>query len=556
MSIEFKLFFGPNGGGGLTCQKATKQVVDDASAKRSFEVASLGMARHRRQLALAPSAGMQLSEIRLPKNEIGDRAVRALVQSLVSGGVRLGVLELYKNRLGDASAQALGVLVEETPAPGIHALHLSHNYFSPTGVGLILRGAVRSNKYPSDRPMPNGLKTSKAPLWLRVEQQRIPWKMLAGKTPSEQLQIARMLLTEKERSLATQVEQEIVPGRHQLLCMPEPAHNWQEFFANEADALAYMEGCALDDRAVCNSYRCRHITRAGPVVHLPYFWSQRGASAKLPRQASLKVEDKGWHSWRPKFNHSLVTKRNRDGVLAIEADAESELAIQAAAEAAEQAAMSQFAIAPEAAPQEASGAESDQSDDSSSNSETSSPTGSEQEAPQEAGEEGEAGLGDGKAAGAKRGAEFAAAEAAAAVAAFAACRSSTMAHAQSAASESPGTQELHCTPAPEPAQSADDDSLGLSESQRAPASASAQSAEEDSLGLEESERTPVGDSFELSESQGAAATAPTQSAAGNSFGFEVSQDGEQEAFDGVVLPFSKRLKRDTQGLRSGRIDLE
>ena len=41
------------------------------------------------------------------------------------------VLELYKNRLGDASAQALAVLLENSPKPGVHGFHLSHNYFTP-----------------------------------------------------------------------------------------------------------------------------------------------------------------------------------------------------------------------------------------------------------------------------------------------------------------------------------------------------------------------------------------------------------------------------------------
>ena len=38
------------------------------------------------------------------------------------------VLELYKNNLGDASAQALSVLLENSPKPGVHRFPLSHSY--------------------------------------------------------------------------------------------------------------------------------------------------------------------------------------------------------------------------------------------------------------------------------------------------------------------------------------------------------------------------------------------------------------------------------------------
>ena len=60
-----------------------------------------------------------------------------------------------------ALLEALALLMEYSPKPSVHGFHLSHNYFSPLGVGrgppnrtetlsrLLLAAAARSGSYPA-----------------------------------------------------------------------------------------------------------------------------------------------------------------------------------------------------------------------------------------------------------------------------------------------------------------------------------------------------------------------------------------------------------------------
>lgn len=68
--------------------------------------------------------------------------------------------------------------MEHSPKPGVHGFHLSHNYFSPLGVGLLLAAAARSGCYPAPRVWRG--REYLCPLWLRVEQQLMRWEVLSG----------------------------------------------------------------------------------------------------------------------------------------------------------------------------------------------------------------------------------------------------------------------------------------------------------------------------------------------------------------------------------------
>ena len=213
------------------------------------------------------------------------------------------VLELYKNRLGDASAQALAVLLENSPKPGVHGFHLSHNYFTPLGVGLLLASATRSSFYPAWRKWRG--RSFLCPLWLRVEQQLVKWDVLNGLGETEQKKRADLLLAEKAATLTKRCQAngrllpESLPEDFRLLCMPEgfdePSEDWPEH---------------LDRRPkTCSKWYCAHIHEDGwPMVHLPYFWSQNSdrTSDVCPEIGSLHRSDPTWRSWRPRLPVSVL----------------------------------------------------------------------------------------------------------------------------------------------------------------------------------------------------------------------------------------------------------
>ena len=212
------------------------------------------------------------------------------------------VLELYKNRLGDASAQALAVLLENSPKPGVHGFHLSHNYFTPLGVGLLLASATRSNFYPAWRKWRG--RSFLCPLWLRVEQQLVKWDVLAGLEESEQKKRADLLLAEKAATLTKRCQAngrllpESLPEDFRLLCMPEgfdEPEDWPEHLDRQPKT--------------CSKWYCAHMHEDGwPMVHLPYFWSQKShrAADACPEIGSLHRSDKTWRSWRPRLPVSVL----------------------------------------------------------------------------------------------------------------------------------------------------------------------------------------------------------------------------------------------------------
>lgn len=270
--------------------------ITDAEAQQSFARLRDDVPRLRKSLHLEPTSPMYLAELKLSGNELGDQAVRRLVQALVAGQVRVGVVELYKNRLGDASAQALGVLIEKSPSPGVHGLHLSHNFFSPLGVGLMLGAAASSGRYPAWLKRPGTRSWSLCPLWLRVEHQSIEWKALARLSEKEQYVQAEELLKQKAGHLLKRCQAQgklnPVPEEVRLLCMPEPPDGFP------VDDPSFLRTTTSDQvNSSCSSYKCRHANEKGwPLVHLPYFWSQRG-TAEPPEVARLHLHDPKWRTW-------------------------------------------------------------------------------------------------------------------------------------------------------------------------------------------------------------------------------------------------------------------
>ncbi|CAE7716365.1 unnamed protein product, partial [Symbiodinium microadriaticum] len=277
--------------------------VTDGEAIRKFTELKDQMPQFRAHLELQPPVPLYLARLSLANHELGDRAVRQLVEALLSGTTLVEVLELYKNRLGDASAQALAVLLENSPKPGVHGFHLSHNYFTPLGVGLLLASATRSNFYPAWRKWRG--RSFLCPLWLRVEQQLVKWDVLNGLGETEQKKRADLLLAEKAATLTKRCQAngrllpESLPEDFRLLCMPEgfdePSEDWPEH---------------LDRRPkTCSKWYCAHIHEDGwPMVHLPYFWSQNSdrTSDVCPEVGSLQRSDPTWRSWRPRLPVSVL----------------------------------------------------------------------------------------------------------------------------------------------------------------------------------------------------------------------------------------------------------
>lgn len=296
--------------------------ITDQEATRSFEkfIAEVKPLRLRANVALG--APIRLMEVRLPSQHLGDRAVRSFVQALVRGNVQIQVVELYRNHLGDAGAQALSTLLERVPAPGLQRLHLSHNYFSNVGVGLLLVAAVRCNRYPIAYLDRNNDERTR-PLWLRVENQLVPWPALIDAAEDMRLVKAQMLIDHLgKRLLEDFKDQGLFPAhlsttdpldKFHMFCIPRiDESRWTQNADNEfvRHEDASQEGTHRH-AGFCSSFRCRNSTAHGPLVHLPWFHQQnqymKGGRKDLSRQDSkppeaalLCEQDTTWKTWAPR----------------------------------------------------------------------------------------------------------------------------------------------------------------------------------------------------------------------------------------------------------------
>jgi len=304
--------------------------ISDAEACRAFDTLQQSSPRFRGILGTPRGTPLFLDHLSLAGHALGDRAVRSLVEALLACEILVGTVELYKNQLGDAAAQALSVLVQHAPAPGVRGLHLSHNYIKPDGVLLIIRAAVACGHYPrrQDRPEAaeaaapanNGRyrapRSTLSPLWLRVENQLIQWPRMDSPDPNEQVKSALSLVKQKGEQLQRQCQRDgslpqELPDDFRLLCIPEPLLGWGSMEGVQEPASDSQTILPVKEmyRSICSSWQCRWANQYGPAVHLPYFWSQNAGDSRrraLPPHANLKAEDKYWTKWRPRVRGLLA----------------------------------------------------------------------------------------------------------------------------------------------------------------------------------------------------------------------------------------------------------
>jgi len=292
--------------------------ISDADAARSFEKLKQELPRHRKLLCLQPFAPAFLAKLELPEQNLGDRATRALVEALLFGSVRVAEVYLYKSLLGDAAAQALACLMEHSPKPGITGLHLSHNYFTPLGVKLMIDAARRCKMYPQNQLLPSG-KRSSSPLWLRVDHQLIPWPGYEDKEEDEKLKLTEKRVEELDRMLVSKsqadgsIPADLMPWElPRLICIPAPRNPQRLINVDPTmeDGVAEFFQCSD-----CTKLKCKFASAYGPLVHLPYFWMQGRfprpwgdelPPTKPPEAASVNLREANWKSWFPRVPRPRV----------------------------------------------------------------------------------------------------------------------------------------------------------------------------------------------------------------------------------------------------------
>ncbi|CAK0798453.1 unnamed protein product, partial [Prorocentrum cordatum] len=171
-------------------------------------------------------------------------------------------------------SQALAQLIERSPEPGVYGLHLSHNYMSQVGVGMMLVSAVKTGFYPVQLPDSGG----PVPLWLRVHDQQCPWPVLSS-TGTEQrsssFDKAKGLLSHLSKTLVQKFllpKGKQLPDGFELFCMPKPTSNaWSSNTEVEAGAARLPRGGdhrgGLERPAVESgppAARCTRCARSSP----------------------------------------------------------------------------------------------------------------------------------------------------------------------------------------------------------------------------------------------------------------------------------------------------
>mmetsp|Transcript_53238 Transcript_53238/g.113774 ORF Transcript_53238/g.113774 Transcript_53238/m.113774 type:complete len:775 (+) Transcript_53238:234-2558(+) len=347
---------------------ASKHQIDDADATRSFEKLKSSILSLRLSANLAPNKFLQLRELRLAENELGDQAVRCFVDAAVLGNVSLTIVELYRNRLGDAAAQALGQLVECSPPPGIRRLHLSHNYFSLGGVCEILASAARSQYYPV-QVRDHRKRIQLVPLWLRVEQQQRAWPYSSMRECEKAQAVDHLLrkqLAPRLLTIATsgpnlrrenmydsdnddvndntyETSQNDEAKAEHLEDQKHNSQDWKwswddDWHGDKSKGFGFRISqevfCTLSDNPrqsqqhasqqgddwqqkqkwskgpSCTSECCKHASwNTAPMVHLPYIIHQDVDSEVVPFPAALHRRDREWRSWRPRCSPQEALRR-------------------------------------------------------------------------------------------------------------------------------------------------------------------------------------------------------------------------------------------------------
>lgn len=283
--VEFKVVFSESGERHLACLAQQGKSIAENDACRSFDKFRSEVNKHRTVLAVPPGQPLQLVQLRLPGNCLGDRASRALVSGLIRGIVRVREVELSRNRFGDVAAQSFSMLIRWSPAPGLEVVDLSRNYLTQVGAGLLLDAAAKCGHYP--------LVESGAPLWLRVDRQRCPWPVLTGQGMHAQIEKANQLLDSLgKRLLSCQDAGPLSSCR--LFCIPRPPESMRRLYEDGPTLMSKF--C---DSWPCHMGRCVHASAQGPVAHLPFFWAQDGDAKEVPIEASLHKEEPSWKTWAP-----------------------------------------------------------------------------------------------------------------------------------------------------------------------------------------------------------------------------------------------------------------
>jgi len=153
----------------------------------------------------------------------------------------------------------------------------------------------------------------RAPLWLRLENQRVHWKFSQGVATDKLFKKGRIFIEQTEASLLETCQETgvlppgPVPPGFKLLCMPEPKVEPKDETAesgqNWDDSGDWWHREQLPELQ-CMASKCKNLHRStmlGPIVHLPYIWNQ-GLHAKegIPPVAAVRFRDPNWRSWTPR----------------------------------------------------------------------------------------------------------------------------------------------------------------------------------------------------------------------------------------------------------------
>lgn len=127
------------------------------------------------------------SSLNFSRNSLGDDAMQRLVTYLRGREISVQTLKLFRNSIGDRGAQAIGKLLASAHVP-VHEVHLSHNELTEQGACSVLEKIAQCGRYPylaehAGRKDQRG----HAPVWLRMEHNRINWGAIKHKLDAQRL---------------------------------------------------------------------------------------------------------------------------------------------------------------------------------------------------------------------------------------------------------------------------------------------------------------------------------------------------------------------------------
>ena len=290
----------------LTCGSiSARKMVFDPQVVASFQMMRDALPQARLTNGLTSRQTLWLSELDLGDNAISDLGVRALVSAFTVGHVSVERLKLHKNQIGSAGAQALTFLLNGSPLPPME-LHLSHNYLQPSSVKMLLQAAARNSNYPR---RVSGATGQMAPLWLRVEQQKVSWTGFVkgdeqGNWSRAQdmitAAVAWMMEARREAGILSSVSAGSWNASPAMLCLA----NGSQCRSGRASLQRRH-----DADACCWHTRWCYTSNSWvgcPVAHLPYLWSQGTGPSHEANHAQHRQLG-GWETWTPEPASTEVT---------------------------------------------------------------------------------------------------------------------------------------------------------------------------------------------------------------------------------------------------------